>query len=553
MDHGSHPVTGSAGLDLAALIVRLVLLPATAFVAGVGLLRPQVDTLPRRLWQVTVVLGGLSAVLAVVSAVAFAVNVVGAVVHALLVLAVPVLTARRPPVGRWVATALLVLLILETALGRSGVEFAIDTVYVAATAVWFGLASLALARAETPRLGPLSWTLGGVVALAGAVQLVLSGVAFDRRLYDTGFGIALLAAFVLPIVAAVLWRRVAVVGVAAAFVAWSAFVALPEPADLPVPGVPLLADAGRTPVLVSPQRPGVNLVHLPTAGSARVGDGPAVPAVARPGASGFWAEVELPAGRSELVVGGRTVEVDTGSLAALGTASGPDGPECATTALGGLVAGRKDVLTNCPADALSEADADALRKLVGFLADRKTQSITVVDDSSPRGAAAGRVVRDAAAADGITVRPDGAALVVVAGWAQAAAALDGAAAAQRDRPAYPYGLYVAPWLLTGPLVNTVASSTVPLRFDPREQAAVSYAVALDNAFPGEAATMTGFRQWLGPEQPEAPRVQLFASAQVNAMPMAPGQPHAPGMDSPGEGLGFFVPQGTVVPISFPLG
>ncbi|NIH77953.1 hypothetical protein [Amycolatopsis viridis] len=552
MDHGSHPVTGSAGLDLAALIVRLVLLPATAFVAGIGLLRPQVETLPRRLGQVTAALGALSAVLAVVSAAAFDVNVVGAVVHALLVLAVPVLTTRRPPAGRWAAIGLLVLLILETALGRSGVEFAVDTVYVAGTAVWFGLAALALARVRTPRLGPLSWTLGGGLALAAAVQLVLSGVAFDRRVYETLFGVALLAALVLPI-AATAARRFAVIGVAAAFLAWSAVVALPKPAELPVPGVPLLADAGGAPVLVSPQRPGVNLVHLSAPGSVRAGDGTSVEAVPRPGASGYWAEVELPAGRSELVVGDRVVEVDTGTSAGVPTAAGPDGPECATTALGGLVAGRKDVLTSCPADELSEEDADALRKLVGFLADRKTQSITVVDDTTPRGTAAGRVVREAAAADRIAVRPEGAALVVVSGWARAAAALDGAAAAQREQPAYPFGLYVAPWLLTGPLVNSVASSTVPLRFDPRERAAVSYAVALDNAFPGEAATVTGFRQWLGPEQPAAPRVQLFASAQVNAMPMLPGQPHAPGMDSPGAGPGFFVPQGTVVPVSFPLG
>ncbi|MDQ0378538.1 hypothetical protein [Amycolatopsis thermophila] len=552
MDHGSHPVTGSAGLDLAALVVRLVLLPATAFVAGVGLLRPLVDTLPRRLWQVTAVLGGLSAALAVVSAVAFDVNVVGAIVHAVLVLAVPVLSARRPPVGRWIAVALLVLLVLETALGRSGVEFAIDTVYVGGTAVWFGLSALSLARAEPPRTGPLSWTLGGVLTLAAAVQLVLSGVAFDRRLYETLFGVALLAAFVLPVVASALWRRVAIVGVAAAFLAWSAFVAVPKPADLPVPGVPLLADAGGSPVLVSPHRPGRNLVHLAEPASVSVGDGPLVEAVARPGASGFWAEVELPAGRSELEVDGRTVEVDAGDGAGPAGASGPDGPECATTALGGLVAGRKDVLTSCPADALSEEDADALRKLVGFLAARKADSVTVVGDSSPRGTAAAQVVQAAAAAHHLTVRPDAAALVVVSGWTKAATTLDGAAAAQRERPAYPYGLYVAPWLLTGPLVNSVAGSMVPLRFDPREQAAISYAVALDNAFPGENPTVTGFQQWLGPGQPAAPRVQVFATAQVNAMPMNPDQPHAPGMDVPGEGPGFFIPRGTVVAISLPL-
>ncbi|GAB3573073.1 hypothetical protein GCM10027445_31700 [Amycolatopsis endophytica] len=553
MDHGSHPATGSAGLDLAALLVRLVLLPATAFVAGTGLIRPSVETLPRRLWQVTAALGVVSAVLAVVSAIAFDVNVVGAVVHAALVLAVPVLALLRPPIGRWIAVALLVLLILETALGRSGVEFAIDTVYVAGTAVWFGLSALSLARAEAPRLGPLSWTLGGVLTLAAALQLVLSGVAFDRRLYETLFGVALLAAFVLPIVASVLWRRVAIVGVAAAFLAWSAFVAVPKPADLPVPGVPLLADAGGGPVLVSPQRPGRNLVHLPEPGSVRVGDGPVVQAVARPGASGAWAEVDLPTGRSELTVGDRRVEVDAGHETGPVTASGVDGPECATTALGGLIAGRDDILASCPADALSEEDAEALRKLVGFLASRQADSVTIVGDSSPRGSAAAQVVRAAATENHLTVRPDAAALVVVSGWARAASALDGAAAVQRERPAYPYGLYVAPWLLTGPLVNSVASSMAPLRFDPREQAAVSYAVALDNAFPGESPTVTGFQQWLGPEQPAPPRVQVYASAQVTAMPMNPEQPHAPGMDIAGEGPGHFIPQGTVVAISFPLG
>lgn len=550
--HGSPTVTGSAGLDLAALIVRLLLLPTTAFVAGIGLLRPLVDALPRPLWQVTAALGGASAVLAVVSAIAFDVNLVGALVHAVLAIAVPVLTRLRPAIGRWLAVALLVLLILETALGRSGIEFAIDTVYVAGTVVWFGLSALALARTEAPRTAPLSWTLGGVLTLAAALQLLLSGVAFDRRLYETLFGIALLAAFVLPLVTSVLWRRAAIAGVAASLVAWSAFAAVPEPADLPVPGVPLLADAGGSPVLVSPQRPGRNLVHLPEPGAVRVGDGPVVQAVARPGASGAWAEVELPEGRSELTVGDRTIDVDAGHDPGPASAAGPDGPECASTALGGLIAGRADVLRDCPADRLSEEDAEALRKLVGYLATREAGSVTIVGDESPRGAAAAQVVRDAAAAEHIEVRPDGAALVVAAGWTGAAAALKGAAAEQAERPAYPYGLYVAPWLLTGPLVNSVASSMVPLRFDPREQAAVSYAVALDDAFPGEAPTVTGFQQWLGPEQPAPPRVQVYASAQVNVMPMNPDEPHAPGMDVVGEGPGHFVPSGTVVAISFPL-
>src|SRR5690606_41321578 len=62
--------------------------------------------------------------------------------------------------------------------------------------------------------------------------------------------------------------------VAAALLAWTALVAVPKPPDLPVPGVPLLASVDlnelEVPVLVSPQRPGPNLVHLPDIGGPQV-------------------------------------------------------------------------------------------------------------------------------------------------------------------------------------------------------------------------------------------------------------------------------------------
>jgi hypothetical protein len=357
--------------------------------------------------------------------------------------------------------------------------------------------------------------------------------------------------------------RLGVVGVAAGFLAWATFAALPPPADLPSPGVPLLTSASvagqEVPVLVSPQRPGRNLVHFPAA----AGDGITVAGVAagaRPGAEGYWAEVDLPAGRSDLVIGKgageTTIEVDTGAASGPAGAVGPDGPECASAALGGLVAARKDVLTTCPADALSEEDSDALRKLVDFLAVRKAGAITLVGDGSPRGTKAAEVVRDAAAGQGLRIgdQPtEQSALVVVSGWTGAYAALTEAAQAQRESPTYTYGLYVAPWLLNGPIVNTVSSAGVPLRFDPREQLAVSYTVAVGAAFGGESPTVGGFRDWLGAaEQASAGKVQLFTSAQVNAMPMNPGEPHAPGMPMIGEGAGHWIPDGTVVPVSLPL-
>ena len=549
MDHGM-PSSGSTGIDVGALLVRLVLLLATAVVAGAGLYTP----IPRRFKVFTAVLGGLSAVLAVVSAFAFGVNLVAAIIHALLVLAVPVLIRYRPPVARWVALALLLLVVVETSLGRSGLEFAADTVYVGSATVWFGLAAVP-EQNRPERWKQLTLSLGLLLVLAGVAQLLLSGVAFDRRLYETLFGISLIAAVLVPVLA-ISVRPVGVYATAVAFLAWTTFAALPHPADLPVPGVPLLTATEQGAVLVSPQRPGRNLVHFPdSAGAGITVSG--VPATARAGAEGTWAEVDLPAGRSDLVIrkgdGQTTVEVDTGQAAGPAAAIGADGPECASAALGGLIAGRKNVLTSCPADALSEQDADSLRKLVSFLGTRQAGTITLVADSTPRGTAAAQVVRDAAAKNGlgVTDRPAAqAALVVVSGWSDAYTALTNAAHAQAQAPTYTYGLYVAPWLLYGPIVNTVSSSTIPLRFDPRQSTAVGYTVALGNGFGGESPTLDGFREWLGSQQ-QPGKVQLYASAQVNAMPMAPGEPEVPGW-MVGDGPGHWIRGGTVVPVSFPL-
>ncbi|HVV08875.1 hypothetical protein [Amycolatopsis sp.] len=547
MDHGTHGATGSVTLDVTALLLRLVLLLATAVVAGGGLFEAK----PR------FVLAGVSAVSAVVSAIFFDVNVVAAVIHALLVLAVPVLLARRLPVARWIALALLVLVVVETSLGRSGIEFAADTVYVAGATAWFGLAQL---KEKPPRYGALTLSLGLLLVVAGAGQLLLSGVAFDRRLYETLFGWSLVAVVVLPLaVLFVRGRSWGIAGIAVAFLAWTTFVALPAPAALPVPGVPLLTTASLggqdIPVLVSPQRPGRNLVHVPAAAGAGLTVA-GVPLTQRAGAEGYWAEVDLPAGRTDLPVANGTAsasfEVDAGEGPPVVT--GPDSPECASAALGGLVAGRHEPLNRCPADYLSDDDADALRKLVGFLSARHTGTIQLVGDTSRRGAAAADVVRTSAQQQGLQVvdaPQQNAALVVVSGWAPAYDTLVQAAREQRSAPTYLYGLYLAPWLLTGPIVNTVSASTVPLRFDPREQTAVTYAVSLGDAFGGENPTVDGFRQWLGTSEP-LQKVQLFSSAQVNAMPMNPGEPQAPGMPMIGEGAGHWIPDATVVPVSFPL-
>ncbi|MFE0027782.1 hypothetical protein [Amycolatopsis sp. NPDC059021] len=581
MDHHVVPATGSSGVDIAALLLRLVLLLSTAFLAGTGVLRPLVDKVPRRLLIVVGLLGGVSAVSAVVSAFVVDLNVFALAVHVVLAATIPVLI-RWPSAGRWASIALIVLVVLETSLGRSGVDFAVDTVYVVGTALWFGVTVLSAGvpadrwRSTTFRLGPLALTIGGLLAVAGAVQLVQSGLGFDRRLYESLFGVALLAIVLVPIVVAVLAGillgdkdsgrvyRFGAAGVAVGFLAWSALAAIPQPPALPVPGVPLLADAvaggARIPVLLSPQRPGRNLVHFPASAgddlSAGVPGGLITKAVARPGAEGSWAEVELPPGRSELVVTKGTaetkVDVDAGDAAGPSIADA-DAPECASAALGGVIAGRRDVLASCPADALSSEDSGSLVKLVEFLAGRKPAAITLVGDASPRGVAAAKLVRDTAARTGLAVREDpGAdtALVVVSGWAGGYTAMSRAAESQRLKPTHQYGLYLAPWLLNGPIVNAVASSSLPLRFDPRDQLAVGYAVAVGNSFGGESPTLGGFRSWLGDQWRSANGdVQIFAAAQVNAMPMYPNEPHAIGMVMNRDYAGQWVPDGTIVPIS----
>ncbi|SFW46528.1 hypothetical protein [Amycolatopsis australiensis] len=566
MDHHHDPVTGSSTVDVLAVLLRLAMLLPTAFLAGGGLLRPLVGELPRTRKLVLSGLGGLSALLAVVSAFAVDVNVVALAVHVVLAVAVPVLL-RWPRAGRWASVALLALVVLETSLGGTGVEFALDSVFVAAAAVWFGFALLgpAVPPSSGWRPGPLAITLGGLLVLAGAVRSGLSGLGFDRRLYTTVFGVVVVALVVLPVAVSVLAAvrrdrayRLGAIGVALGFLAWSALGAIPAPPPLPVPGVPLLAGGPGFPVLVSPQRPGHNVVHFPASAggdlAAGVRGGIVTKAVARPGAEGTWADVELPPGRSDLEIrrGDTTtvVEVDAGD------APGPpitdaDAPECASAALGGLVAGRADVLTSCPSDALTPEDAGALVKLVEFLGERKPSGITLVGDGSPRGVAAAKLVRDTAARAGLAVRPDAGpdtALVVVAGWAAGYTAMTRAAELQRLQPTHQYGLYLAPWLLNGPIVNAVASASLPLRFDPREATAVGYAVAVGDRFGGESPTVGGFRNWLGAGHP-AGDVQIFAAAQVNAMPMYPTEPHATGMVMDRDYAGQWVPDGTIVPIT----
>ncbi|MDN5747411.1 MAG: hypothetical protein L0H64_02610, partial [Pseudonocardia sp.] len=312
-----------------------------------------------------------------------------------------------------------------------------------------------------------------------------------------------------------------------------------------------------------PLRPGANLVHFPdSAGDGlfvTAENGLRVRATPRMGAEGTWAEVELPVGHSDLTIdrGGAasTVQVDTGAEPPLPSAVGDDGPECASAALGRLVAGSRAPLTGCPSDALAPADATALRRLVGYLAARDTPGITIAGDDSPRSRQAAQVVRDSAAQAGVpatdAAHPSNA-LIDVAGWSRSAQLLGEVADGQSARPTYTAGVYLAPWLLHAPVISKVPTSFLPLRFNPRAEQALSYAVALENAFGQQSPSIAGFDQWLTAHHTEIQGpVTLYASAQVSVMSMDMGH-DMPGMGMGGDHPGQWVSNATIVPVSMPL-
>lgn len=539
-----HTHTGVSGVDFLSLALRVLLLTGTALVAGIGLLRAGAEM---RSWPAWIA-GSTTAALAGVSAAVLHINIGFAIAHVVLALAVPLALRWRGP-ATFLGFGLALLLIAEAALGHTSLAFFLDTIFVAVAVVWFGLA-LAKSWNDDSGLRPRPVALTAAVALVGAGigQLVLSGL-FDRRLWSTGYGIAVLVLLTgaIAVLAVTLAQREPVrvyrfgaIGVLAAVLAWATLPGIPVPHDLPVPGVARLAQTAGVPVLVSPNRTGRNLVHFPESAGPGItveqGDRIAR-AVPRPGASGTWAEIELPPGGSELLIRNGedtgTVDVDTGDLPEV---AGAAGTECASAALGAVAAG-SDRPVNCPDTELLAEDADALRKNVSFLADMKVPAITVVGDDTPRGKAATEVVLGEAARRGLPVadNPDGA-LVQVSGWQKAAETLETAH--------YLYGIHLAPWLLHGPVVSTTSGASLPLRFDPRDRAALTYGMTQSSAF-GDPPSLSGYRQWaLTRGENIGGEVTLYASAQVDIMQMA-GHQH-------GGNLGQWIPHGTIVAVSGPL-
>lgn len=606
---------GSFGsdVDFAVLALRLVLLLSTAAVAGVGLARSLTDVVGKRT-RVFAWVASATAVLATAASLpVLHLDLAFAIAQLALTLAVPALLRWTNPPA-WTGLALLLLVLVETSLGRTGPPLLADALYVVTAAAWLGAVALIDpgARPETRvRITSIALASGTALVVVGLVRLFSSGIAFDRRIYGSPLGLALLALVLLPLVATVLAlpkrRRTAIGGaarfagigaVALTFLTWSALPALPQPRELPAPGVPLLAHVPlaeqQTPVLVTPHRPGPNLVHLPENSgrdlTVRAGGGEPVKATPRPGSDGTWAEVDLPPGRADLVVQRSSeqgpseqngapqdgveqgsVEVDVGEdPTPVPDSTGPQGPECASSALGGLVAGQREPLDGCPSQRLSQQDADALRGLVHFLGTRPTPGISIAGDRSPRSAQAAAVIGESAAREHLPVNtPEpGNALIVTGGWERTATRLDSVSEQQAQQHSYGAGVHLAPWLMHAPVVNRALTSYLPLTFNPRDHQALHYGVNVEHDFGGATPSKAGFDSWLAARgEHRADEPTLYASAQVSAMPMnttagggghttgnhRSGGGHAAGSRHGGDYPGQWVSGGTIVPVTGSLG
>jgi hypothetical protein len=341
---------------------------------------------------------------------------------------------------------------------------------------------------------------------------------------------------------------------------------LPFPATPPKPGVPLLRDvtvAGRrVPVFVAPGRPGWNLVHV---GADRASVGMdrqrLAPASARPGTTQLWATVWMPAGRGRLWIGYRgataALPFDTGRRGPAGVdLRGPDGPECASVALGRVIAGVDTPLRSCPSGALSDSDADALTAMVRFIAGRGVHALALVGDVSARGVRATAYVRAAAGRFGLSVLDLGTAsprrsgdegrvpVAVVSGWAGA----DGVVQAVSRGRLVAEGVYLAPWLLNAPLLAPAAGQLIPLRFHPGDPPALRYIAALNRRFPGDEATQAGFLGWSSRVAGVTAPLRLYAASRI----FVPGGIGPLSLDHGGHGAGHWLPDGAVVPITGPL-
>jgi hypothetical protein len=242
--------------------------------------------------------------------------------------------------------------------------------------------------------------------------------------------------------------------------------------------------------------------------------------------------------------------VDTGTGVGGPDLRGPDGPECASAALGLALSQSAARLTACPAARLDSADAAALHGIVRFIANREIRAISVVADASPRGRAARALIAADAASYGMTVgepassRP----MVIVSGWSPALAAVRDVASGR----SMAQGTYLAPWLFNTAILGPPAGQLIPLRFDPAATPALGYLTALSTWFPDEAPSSDGYLAWSGAS---GGTLRLYAAAEISGANMG-GMPGMPGsgdqMTMPGTlaiGENGWLPDGSIIPVT----
>jgi hypothetical protein len=566
------------------VFVWALMLAATAAAAGLAMLRP-VTGAPGDRRRFTAVVAAVTSAAAQLMAIDVSpVPPAALVVSALVTLTLPVLLSRPRAA---LAAGTLVAAAVSTFAGitRAGsgnlaghlavaLPLGIAATVCAGVAVSVATGAVGARGAVARRLTPYLFTSVGVLAIVGAVQAIAAGVPPDDRIGSL-YGVLVLV------------RALAVLGCVVGLVvalrspeltrlragAWAATIATTAilsgaalPAEPAPSGVPVLADVTvgghRVPVLVAPARPGWNLVHVGV-DAVSVGTDPArlTGATARKGTGLGWAEVWLPAGRSRLWIGHggavAALTVDAGKAAG-GTPDlrGPDGPECASTALGRLLAGATAPLHACPADRLTAADAGALRAMVRFLAGRGVKTATVVGDSSARATAAATTLRDEAARAGVALVGPGARtpLLLVSGWDRADSVIADVSAGRLPAE----GTYLAPWLLNTPLLAPPAGQLLPLRFDPAGASAQAYLAALNARFPGEPATDASYAGWPTASERDTGTPRIYAAstlivpgviAAVGGISGVGGGGHA---GHNGRSDGRWLPNGTVLAVSGPL-
>jgi hypothetical protein len=484
------------------------------------------------------------------------------------VLVAAVMFARGCRIASAVAGVLLIgALGYNATIGHSGWHVGLAAVHMVAAVTWLGSAvSVATpacgARFTVLRRHTLVFAVAATVAVAAAaLEAVAKGLRFDGVTFGSLTGLLVLFQALGMVVAVstglcrpgAIGGRVVAVGAGLVFTAGTVIAVLtpaPVPAETGRPLLRTVALAGQdVPVVVVPQRPGRNLVHVGVPG-ALVGG---VSAEERAGAPGGWAVVDLPAGTDVLTVEADGEQVplrldlgpDPAPPALVAGLAGPDGPECLSAVAGGMVRGVTDLPAACPADALSAQDAVALRATVRFLAGRDV-ALHLIADRSGRSTEAAAVVRDAAAAHGLTLvdRLDPAdAVVVVAGWEGGGRRLTDELFGRSTVG----GTYTAPWLATGSVLGGRTSAVTTLDFDPRAVPAQRYLADLRAAGATALASPAGFREWSAPTDRGEPVAgpRIFTAVQVAVIPAGVG-----GTDH--RTTAPWLPGGALTPVTPPL-